>query len=275
MSIFSKINTPDKFLQNTSWLKNKFLVNFGYLEDGPGKDLDYSTSMMTLQPLIYGDISLKKFFKEISNQYSLGSCVANAVADSLEAQIIQRKGVAPSTLNDLSRLFIYWNARNLNNPPTTDKDNGSKIRFAFDSVARYGVCSENTWKYDESKVLQRPSILAYREAVQNRIYKFYRITSTDENRFLQIKQALSAKNPVVFGITINNSFKYINNDSVVLDDGKGYIGGHAMVCMGWSENKKAFEVRNSWGTDWGIGGYCFIDKNYLINQAHDIWVATF
>mgnify|MGYP003348076112 CR=1 FL=1 len=70
-----------------------------------------------------------KFLNEVYDQGKIGSCTANAVADAFEAQTAHRKNCNPSEVEDISRLFIYWNARNLNNPPTSSTDTGSRIRF--------------------------------------------------------------------------------------------------------------------------------------------------
>jgi C1A family cysteine protease len=274
MSIFTAINMPKEFLNTSSWLKNKFFINFGYIEDGPGDDLKYSQSHLTSTTLS-DNPSLKQYFRPISNQYTIGSCVANATADAFEAQMAHRLQVDPSQVQDLSRLFIYWNARNLDTPPCSDTDGGSKIRFAFDSMARYGVPYENTYPYDISKVNDRPTIIAYREAMQNRISKFYRIDGIGEDRVGQIKQALCSGCPVVFGTKVGNNFKVCNSDAVITDPGGWYLGGHALVIVGWSEEKQAFEIRNSWGEDWGCEGYCWMDKNYIMADiTSDLWVPT-
>lgn len=274
MAILPIINTSTALLSSNSWLYNRFFVNFGYVVDGPGNDLLYSESPMITTP-IEENPSLKEYFKPVSNQYSIGSCVANATADAFEAQLAKRKGVSPSQIEDLSRLFIYWNARNLDYPPCGDKDKGSRIRLAFDCMARYGTPTETIYPYDISKVNVRPTILSYREAIKNRISKFYRINASGLERVAQIKQALSAGNPVVFGTKIANSFKAVNSDAIVYNPGGWYIGGHAMVIVGWSDEKQAFEVRNSWGESWGVNGYCWMDKNYIAASiTSDIWVPT-
>jgi C1A family cysteine protease len=274
MSLFSTINTPSEFLSSKSWFTNKFLVNYGYIPDGPGVDLKFSQSPLTTTPISTSP-SLKDYFKPVSDQYSIGSCVANAVADSFEAQLAHRRQCSPSTVDDISRLFIYWNARNLENPPTYNVDKGSRIRLAFDCMARYGAPSEKIYPYDVSKVNERPTIIAYREAIKNRISKFYRIDGEGAVRVGQIKQALSGGNPVVFGTKVAESFKWVNSDAIVYNPGGGWIGGHAMVIVGWSESKQAFEVRNSWGTGWGVNGYCWMDKNYIASSiTSDIWAAT-
>ena len=84
----------------------KYVVNFGYKEDTQDKTkFCFSKSAMSASAA-QDEISLKEFFKEVSNQYSLSSCVANATADALEMSIAKKKGIAPELVDDLSRLFV-------------------------------------------------------------------------------------------------------------------------------------------------------------------------
>jgi len=39
--------------------------------------------------------------------------------------------------------------------------------------------------------------------------------------------------------------------------------GHAMVIVGYDDETKLFEVRNSWGEQWGNKGYAFIDYDTM------------
>lgn len=49
---------------------------------------------------------------------------------------------------------------------------------------------------------------------------------------------------------------------------------HAILIIGWDDTKKAFLVKNSWGTDWGINGYCWVKyNNYNIGRRASVVVA--
>ena len=105
MVFLSKINTASDFLKKNSWFTNKFLINFGYIEDSPGNDLNFCNSpMISLVPK--SNPSVKEYFKPISNQYSISSCVANSVADSFEAMIIKKTECPPLAVEDLSRYIL-------------------------------------------------------------------------------------------------------------------------------------------------------------------------
>jgi cathepsin K len=46
---------------------------------------------------------------------------------------------------------------------------------------------------------------------------------------------------------------------------------HAVVLIGWDDSKGAWLLRNSWGTNWGIGGYCWIKYNSNNIGYGSIW----
>jgi len=273
-----KINSASTLMRFPRFLINPYTVNLGYIPDETvpsGQDEMFYSSPMSTQAMM-GEVSLKRYFKDVSDQYHLSSCVANAVADAFEAQQAQKLGVSPDKVDDLSRLFIYWNARNLSNPPIADRDKGCQIRWAFDSVKRYGVPSEQYFPYSTTKVNTKPNWLVFKKAIQNKIRNFYRVSGTGDSRIVQIKQALAAGAPVVFGTKIYEPFRHVTDLSVIkVNSSDKYIGRHAMVITGWSDSKQAFEVRNSWGLGFGENGYCMMDVNYIKSSiTQDLWAAT-
>ena len=47
------------------------------------------------------------------------------------------------------------------------------------------------------------------------------------------------------------------------------------MAVGYDETKRVFIVRNSWGSDWGLNGYCLMPFEYLLNPqlAGDFWTV--
>jgi C1A family cysteine protease len=41
-----------------------------------------------------------------------------------------------------------------------------------------------------------------------------------------------------------------------------------MLCVGYSDSRQVFIVRNSWGADWGDEGYCYIPYAYMTNPDY-------
>ena len=52
-------------------------------------------------------------------------------------------------------------------------------------------------------------------------------------------------------------FGYGPNSGVYTQVSKTVAGGHCIVIVGYDDSKQAWLVRNSWGTGWGMAGYCW------------------
>lgn len=216
-------------------------------------------------------------YTPISNQLSLSSCVGNACGDALELL----KGIEnPNKVEQISRLFIYYNARNIIRE--TDKDEGCYIHDALNSLKTLGTCRETIWKYDINEVFTKPSIESYREGNDNTITEFYQINSSSAQRLKDIEVALRANHPVIFGSQVGSEF--VNYDAgrdggnkvfgVPSDD----VGGHAILITGIRTNKdnqKEFLIRNSWGPFFGVNGHCWFSADYITwNKTDDLFVPT-
>ncbi|NIQ16155.1 MAG: peptidase, partial [Candidatus Dadabacteria bacterium] len=55
-----------------------------------------------------------------------------------------------------------------------------------------------------------------------------------------------------------------------------FYGGHAIMVVGYDDNKQRFIVRNSWGRRWGDKGCCYMPYAFLCSDqlAADFWTAT-
>lgn len=243
----------------------------GYRQDSPS-DKDYiwrSTSDKLIKVgSTTNEIKLPEY-TPISNQGYLSSCVGNSTIDALEILLgIQDQ----NSVVQLSRLFAYFNSRNYHGE--TNKDNGTYIRFAFDSLKTYGVCQETTWPYDPNFVFAQPNLDAYKEADDNRIENYYRIIGDSSGRCSDIVTAIDNNHPVVFGAPVGRDFQ---EDSKPLYDFPAHsIGNHAMIIVGYRYNPKLeLLIRNSWGEGWGDKGHAWMTSNYIGSPlCNDFWVPT-
>ena len=191
-------------------------------------------------------VDLRKFMPPVEDQGQVGSCTANATAGAYEYLLRRNQGVDDY---DISRLFLYYNARVMEN--CADRDSGAIIGDVFKSLNQQGVCSEKTWPYIESKFKDKPSREAYEEATKNKISK-YECVGRDLNAW---KSALAEGYPIVFGVTTYPSFQNPRNGHISMPGrNEQNTGGHAMCCVGYSDPDRVFIVRNSWGHQWGDGG---------------------
>jgi len=214
-------------------------------------------------------IDWRHFCSPVENQYNVGSCSANAVVSNLEFLEIKQG----FNYTDLSRLFVYYNARLITN--THHLDDGSNISANFEAIKKYGVCSENNYPYNVSLVNRRPSWSAYQEAFKHSITQSYRLSNSGQSRHDDILKCLKSCHPVVFGMDVYESFRETKNIINIPQSNEKLLGGHAMLIVGVDLNLKLYTIRNSWGADFGENGYCYASFDMIDKYAnYEFWTAT-
>jgi C1A family cysteine protease len=209
-------------------------------------------------------VDLREWDSLVENQMSLGSCTGNAIANSYELSI---KRLYPTNFNELSKLFIYYNARIFEG--TTQEDSGASIRDGLKGLHNYGVCKEEIWPYDISKFNVEPSKESYIEAVKRIIPKYEKIKSLDDTL-----DAVNNNYTVVIGMLVFSSFLDLDKENNTLYATENYdiLGGHAVTIVGYDIDQKIFIVKNSFGTDWGINGYFYMSFDYLNTYVFEKWI---
>ncbi len=151
------------------------------------------------------------------------------------------------------------------------------VRSGIKSVIAYGVCPESAWPYDLAAIRTRPPVSCYTDAVTHKTLKYQRVLQT----VYGLKYQLAIKQiPVVFGFNVYKSFESKATATTgVMAMPKPWsraIGGHCVAICGFSNERNAFEVRNSWGEGWGDHGYFWMPYDYAADPdlADDFWEIT-
>lgn len=217
-------------------------------------------------------VDLRPLLTEVENQGKTNSCAANAVAGAYE-YLVQRHLPADETY-DVSRMFIYYEGRAAGGGAIEDE--GSVLSHLIHSLKTKGACSEETWPFDPDRVNEQPSDEAYTEASEFVVEDALHV-ATDLDSW---RCALTEGHPIIFGMKLFDSFDAHRKPGLVpaptaAESSRESHGGHAMLCVGYSDQDKVFIVRNSWGTTWGDSGYCYIPYDYLVNPKYnfgDSWI---
>jgi C1A family cysteine protease len=244
------------------------VFKYGWLPDLPdARDVLFKAGKVPLPDKVFIE-GLPPVF----NQYQLGSCTANAVANAhLYCQMKQPGGESITP----SRLFIYYNARKVRGWEKVDS--GSSIRDAVKQVNKLGTCSEEEWPYIVEKFNKKPEKGCYIKGKEYQVLSYYRVAQTLKS----LKECLALGFPVVLGISLFESFEseyaYKTGDIGMPDPQEQFLGGHAVLCVGYDDEKQRFHMMNSWGVDWGNKGFFTLPYNYLLNKglAADFWTIRF
>lgn len=221
------------------------------------------------------DLRLLSYEPTPYDQSYLGSCTGNGVAGAFE--FIQRKqGLVDYTP---SRLFIYYEERRIIN--TLQYDSGAFIRDGLKVVNKLGAPHENLWQYNINAFTQEPPPEAYADGLNHQTIQY---AFVDNRIQTPVKQAIAAENPVIIGFTVYPWFENVGANGVCTPvAGQQVLGGHCVVIVGYETSRPMFGsskvyaiIRNSWGTSWGEGGYCYMPLSWLCNydNADDFWVIS-
>lgn len=242
--------------------------SFGWIHDLPDhRDHLYAAPIEYLQDLPPSE-DLRPECPSVYDQGDLGSCTANAIAGAIEFD--RKKQGLPDFIP--SRLMIYYNERDIEG--TVDSDSGAMIRDGVKSVNSQGVCSEQEWPYNISKFTDKPSASCYTDGLLDRAVSYQRVT----RNLNQMKACLASGLPFTFGFTVYESFesKQVASTGIVPmpSHREQVLGGHAVVACGYDDSKQTFYVRNSWGSNWALDGYCLMPYAYLLSTglSSDFWV---
>lgn len=242
---------------------------YGWIPDLPDLRDQYLPKVSWLRVSQLPDsVDLRPQMPPVYDQGQLGSCVSNGVAGAM--QFLRMKEKLPDF--NPSRLFIYYNGRVLEN--TVDHDSGLQVRDGVKVASQYGSCPEAEWPYDVSQMATKPTDACYTDAKSDLVISYQRV---DQN-LNAMKATLNEGLPFVFGFTVYDSFE---SDAVastgivpIPASTENVLGGHCVVGVGYDDSSQCFIVRNSWGPDWGLSGYCMMPYAFLENTdlCSDFWV---
>lgn len=238
----------------------------------------------------------------IINQGLLNSCSACAIAVASELYLVKvgQPFIDENASNiDASQMFVYYNERVLEDK--VDINAPVFIRNGIKSLFKNGICSEKSWPYPEmalpkslktivangtleeiqqelnrvltnhqaeihAAITERPPEQAVEQAKKHIINRYCRLD--EENDLAELRLALSKGLPVIFGMMVPKSFYLIGKDGVMTmpSPDEPRLGGHALLAVGYDDEKQVFIVRNSWGEEFGDNGYCYMPYEFFASQ---------
>ncbi len=117
--------------------------------------------------------------------------MANAVVGALE--LLQRK--QQHSTQDLSRLFVYYNARLFHSQ--TVEDTGTFAPYAMASLIAHGVCEERMWPLSSAVLNDPPTQACYENAQHYRGIEFAQIQNE-----APLSHILAQEIPVVISVNL-------------------------------------------------------------------------
>jgi len=220
------------------------------------------------------------------------TCAANATAAAF-AYEWNRQGLPAIDPSRLFIYYnarrLAWDSDNSPQDDPKSKvpgDQGTLIRLAFKTLGKLGVCTEADWGYDDEHFAKQPEDDIISEALENHTVEYARLDpdqpegvekhmTADEKdtigamTLLRLRQCLAEGFPVAFGIRYywaeppftkdhESGFWTLpplpSKDGPPKDEEGNDFGGHAVLAIGFDDERKRILCQNSWGEDDSVEG---------------------
>jgi C1A family cysteine protease len=217
-------------------------------------------------------VDLREYFPPVYDQLGLNASSVHAcvgLAEYFERRANGRN-VAPS------RLFLYKVARRLRG---WRGDVGIDLRTVLKAMKCFGMPPERYWPYDAERFDQDPDGFLYSFIDEHRSMSYVRLDTGEaggRETLEAVRSFLAAGFPAVFGFSMPGSFS-LEGEFQFRPTFDRVYGGQAVVAVGYDDRRLAATrgallIRNSWGTDWGEGGYGWLPYAFVEKRlAVDFW----
>jgi len=253
------------------------------------RDLEYRSRLQPLAPEIdQRDADKANFIREQRGASCTGHAVATMInivrssiardwqAQSTETLTQAEQDYLAHLQRPVSPYMLYYFARRYDEFEG-EEDEGSSLRGAFKGWLQHGVALEADWPTPDLETgVDLDNQTFIRKCRQQPLGAFYRVNPF---RLDDMQSAINELRAIAVSAAIHDGWI----KPVVLTRGRQTLhliaravnakalGGHAFALVGY--NQVGFLVQNSWGPNWGQGGFATLPYEDWLENAYDAWVA--
>lgn len=214
--------------------------------------------------------TIETLMQPVRNQGPVGTCAAFTLAGAagyFQNTSPAKPGGAPD-FEVISPTWIYTKGR-LQNPLFYNGIQGLCLKDGLRVMRNVGMATEKRIPYDPMN-LAIPEGISLAEVSENLIQTYARVAMDPQS----IMQAAHYFGPLPMAMTLTEAiYKASAADEVIsIRPGEAPpLEGHAMAIVGWCQKRRAWRVRNSWGADFGKGGYFWLSWD---SPLWEVWSLT-
>lgn len=203
---------------------------------------------------------------ESNGQGSEGSCVGWATAYGLMSTFLGK----PYYTGDLDYSAVCSPEYIYNQIKVGGCGSGTYFSAAFDLLVNQGVCTWTSMPYTDEYCDLMPDEAQRNEAAENKLKSYSLIKDYSE---ANLKSLLLNNYPIVIGAKLDEGFMSADKDFIWRELKGGFVGNHAMLIVGYNDDKNAYKILNSWSSSWADGGYTWLDYNFFGEVIFEAYTA--
>ncbi|MGK2915495.1 MAG: peptidoglycan-binding protein [Porticoccaceae bacterium] len=247
------------------------------------RDRAYTPPPRSLPQVFPGDADIARFLgaytraKLILDQGKEGACAGFGLACVINYLRWRAAGM-PAAFARISPRMLYHFARRFDEYEGESYE-GSSCRGALKGWYHNGVCGEAKWDYKPG-VDNLPVAGWDAEAIETTLGVYYRIES---KAITDLQAAIQEVGAIYVSANTHAGWDAVGGSAkapaahaalpvIEFDGGQPRGGGHAFALVGF--NRVGFVIQNSWGQNWGAGGFAVIGYADWLANGMDAWVAA-
>ena len=207
-------------------------------------------NMVGLDPSLWQEIDLSWNKPTILNQKQTSSCVGHGAVSAMEVCWLQ----SGRPLKNFSPFFTYGLING-------GRDAGAQISDSMTALMSYGACP----------IELNPNLRMFKNQFSQNMYdaakRFKLIKAYHCPNWESICSAISLGFVCPLGIQVGDNFGQLDSEGVAPLPGWGG-GGHCILGVGLKKSSRygwLIKIQNSWGLNWGLGGYAYLRKEHIDN----------
>ena len=227
------------------------------------RDLVFNATLAEVPPRI----SLHSYLQygvPVLDQGNEGACTGFGIA-TVANYLLRRRSVdpdqemvSPRMMYEMAKRYDEWSGEDYS---------GSSARGAMKGWHKHGVCTEVLWPYHDGNSDRSISAQRANDALRRTLGAYYRVNHKD---LVAMHSALVEVGILYATALVHEGWNKPNEHSII-EPNKTMLGGHAFAIVAYNED--GFWVQNSWGTDWGDGGFALLTYDDWLRNGTDVWVA--
>ncbi|MBC5781529.1 peptidase C1 [Ramlibacter sp. USB13] len=200
----------------------------------------------------------------ILDQGQEGACTGYGLATVCNYLLLRRKvipdavPVSPRMLYHLAKRYDEWPG---------EKYDGSSARGAMKGWHKHGVCPESIYSSEGKDTGLELTDERTSEARRRPLGAYFRVNHKD---IVAMHSAIAEVGILYATCTVHQGWDEVDERGIIRMSEK-VLGGHAFAIVAFDD--EGFWLQNSWGPDWGFGGFARISYDDWLRNGTDVWVA--
>lgn len=145
---------------------------------------------------------------------------------------------------------------------------GSSARGAMRGWYLHGVCSRELWPFRQGRQDRRLTAVRAADAGTRPLGAYFRVNHKD---LVAMHCALAEVGVLYAVINVHKGWLAVKKKDGEIPPSDDTLGSHAVAIVAY--DRCGFWIQNSWGTDWGSGGFAHLRYDDWLKNGVDTWVA--